>query len=173
MQCRRLRRAREVFAFLKLVPLEWWIYLACTTAITGVLAHDHYVSHRARDLAAQVREKDLQLEAAHTEAREQKESSDAYHRAINAQRLGRAEHPVRVVRICPAAGGMPAAASGTAAPRTDELPRAPGRDPEEGGSAGGPDVGPDLYGLADDADEHAIGCNAVIDWINAHAPPPD
>lgn len=85
----------------------------------------------------------------------------------------RADTPVRTVRMCrgaEAAARVSAAASSGAAgghhaAGSEELPEAPGRDPRDRWSDDGPDVGPELYALADEADRCASQRDALQEWI--------
>jgi hypothetical protein len=154
---------------LSLIPIRFYVYGAIAAAFGFVLWREHHAAHRVRDLVAQVRTQDQQLKAARTEAREQKEASNAYHNLLDANRRGRGDTPARVVRVCPA-GGVPAAAGRAPAPAAEGFPPAPGRDTQEGGSAAGVDVGPELYGLTDEADDAIAQCSTLIDWVTAHAP---
>jgi hypothetical protein len=70
--------------------------------------------------------------------------------------------PARVVRVCPGAGDVPVSG---AAGRGHGAPAGPGIIPVPAG----PDIGPDLYALAREADEVTARCRALQQWNRALA----
>lgn len=155
--------------FLGLIPLRWWIYIAATAAIAGVLWHDHHVTGRLRAEKAA----NAQLEASYNAlqasyAHERKiatEASNDYERRLKDIQSRRADTPTRSVRLCreaPRVPGTSGGALGTAAGTAGEQPAEAGHDLEVSR-----DVGPDLYALADEADERAAQCNALIKWVRS------
>lgn len=101
------------------------------------------------------------------------EVSDRYQKRNAELDAARALIPARTVRLCngaaaaarvstPASSG---AAGGHHAAGSEELPQAPGRDPRDRWSDDGPDVGPELYALADQADRCASQRDALQEWI--------
>lgn len=100
------------------------------------------------------------------------EVSDAYQKHNAQLEADRADTPVRTVRMChPAApGGLPAATAGAAAgghhaAGSEGLSQAPGQDPRDRWSDDGPDIGPELYALTDEADRCASQRDSLQDWI--------
>jgi hypothetical protein len=84
--------------------------------------------------------------------------------AIEQKRDERGDTPIRPVRLCKPAAVVPATGDAAVADHAQggtELQEEARRDPEVGR-----DIGPELYGEADRADEVAIQLNACIDWIN-------
>lgn len=70
--------------------------------------------------------------------------------------------PARVVRVCPGAGNVPVSG---AAGRGHGAAAGSGVVP----GAAGPDIGPDLYALAREADEVTARCRALQQWNRALA----
>jgi len=52
-----------MLAFLKLIPLRWWIYLAAAAALGGLLWHDHHQTQRANRLATELAASDAKVSA--------------------------------------------------------------------------------------------------------------
>jgi hypothetical protein len=150
---------------LALIPIRFYVYAAIAAAFGFVLWREHIAVRHNHELAGKLTAKAAQLDAALATAADQKEFSDVYYKRLQANRAGRADTPVRIVRIAaPARVSGPVA--GTAESGREGLPDPPRRDPEEGG---GTDVGPELYSLADDADDCAVQRDTLIEWIATHA----
>lgn len=115
--------------------------------------------------AAEARSEQIAKDAATTLAtvtaqlRASYEASEGYQNELSTLRAARTpSRPVRVCRDVPAApsnrptpGGPDAATPGAGA-----LPQEPGQD-----------IGPDLYGQADEADELAARLRALQEWVRA------
>jgi len=144
----------------KKVPLRWWLYLAGAALLAYLIWHDHHQTQRANRLARENVELEERASTAEANAAKAREASDAYQKRLAANRGARGATPVRSVRLCLGPERVPATAGGHDAAGSDGLPEAPGRDLEAG-----PDIGPDLYALADEADECAIQRDALIDWV--------
>lgn len=124
--------------------------------------------------AARVSQLEERAAIAIENARKANEVSDRYQKERARLEAERAAIPVRTVRLCHDRGAaVPAAAAGSAsgtagghhAAGGEELPQAPGRDPRDRWSDDGPDVGPELYQLADEADQCAVQRDALQEWI--------
>lgn len=91
--------------------------------------------------------------------------ADKYRVELAELKRVRAALPARVVRLCiESAAGVPAGSGGAAAPGGDDgstagaglLPQTP---------RAGPDIGPDLYALIDQADEFVPAFRALQDYV--------
>ena len=99
------------------------------------------------------------LETVTAQLRASYEASEGYQNELSSLRAARTpSRPVRVCRDVPAASPNRTAASGpdAAAPASGALPQEPG-----------PDIGPDLYRDADDADEVSARLRALQEWVRA------
>lgn len=139
-------------------------------AIAGLLWHDKHQTDRANRLARENATLAESIEAerkarAH-ELKIAKEASDGYAQRLNELQAARADTPVRSVRLCRNASPAVPAATGTAigadAGTAGEQPAAAGSDVEIG-----PDIGAALYAQADDNDQRAAQCNALIRWVRS------
>ena len=144
------------------------LYLYAAGAVAVLLAlwgthHDGYTAGvhateaRMAALVVKANDRTAQVEKAAREATE--EASNAYQDELRRLRDARAAIPVRTVRLCPPAGRgevprVPGPATGADAAGAEGLP-----------GAAGPDIGPALYGLADDGDGCAAQRDALIGWI--------
>lgn len=120
----------------------------------------------ARELTDEKKGRARDLEQYTRNQEKTQEHGRDYDNKIDQQHADRADTPARVVRLCGEPKLPTTARNATIADHAKggaELPQAPRRDPEEG-----PDIGPELYGEADRADDIAIELNACIDWVNAN-----
>lgn len=121
------------------------------------------VQHRV-ELAA----KDHEIAQLEENAAKARKASDDYQTQLDALRSAALDTPVRTVRLCHAAASTGAVSPPASAGRHPEtgsegLPQAPGHDIEAG-----PDVGPALYQLADEADQCAAQRDALIRWVRGN-----
>jgi hypothetical protein len=143
--------------------------LALLALIGGLITVQHLTVKKLRVATARAN----QAEANYTALRqaqkhERKIANDAL--KDRDQRLAdletaRSATPTRVVRLChtnPAVPATTGTASGTDAGIAAEQPSTAGPDIEAG-----PDIGPNLYALADEADQRAAQCNALIGWVRS------
>jgi hypothetical protein len=105
-----------------------------------------------------------ELETERHNAQLARDSSNAYQQALEDLRGARAATPARTVRLCHTTNELPGSVSGSAAAGEEAVPQAPGPGVEIGR-----DIGPELYALADEADECAVQRDALIDWITRTA----
>jgi hypothetical protein len=116
----------------------------------------------ARDYIVQYRK------AAKAEHLRVNKASKGYQDELKALRITALAQPARVVRLCRPAGGS-AGSAGTAsqsgpdgaATGAGELSEATGSGVEQG-----PDIGPELYAIADDADRIVAQCRALQEYVN-------
>ena len=135
-------------------PYLVYIRLAVFAILAGFLAFFAYKVHSWRSDA-------LQLGAVRQEMESLKAAQEASHKASmelqdELQDLRTSRKPAPVVRMCKPAKQVPSAGAG----RDGSTPGA-GELPQEAG----PDIGTDLYALADDADELAArlrACQALL-----------
>jgi hypothetical protein len=135
----------------------------------GLFWHDRHITKKLDAKERELAGVNATLEAERKDRAHERDISEAashdYESRLAALDAARAAVPARPVRLCrePTADRLPtttAAAGGTDARAATEQPGAPGEDPRAG-----PDIGPALYSLADEADERAAQCNALIGWI--------
>lgn len=94
-------------------------------------------------------------------------ASKGYQDELTALRITALAQPARVVRLCrPAGPARPAdrpadAGPDGAAAATGVVPKATGSGVEQG-----PDIGPDLYALADEADRIVAQCRALQEYVD-------
>jgi hypothetical protein len=147
------------------------IAAAIALALLGALFwHDHHVTQMLNATRHELAGVNATLEAERTARAHEHAISEAashdYESRLAALDTARADTPVRTVRLCRSpAASLPSAttaASGTDAGAAAEQPAAFGSDPQPG-----PDIGAALYSLADQADERAAQCNALIGWIRS------
>jgi hypothetical protein len=144
---------------LALIPLRAWLIAGALAVLGAILWHDHHISRLYKAEHAKTTELTAKVAAKERELAMQKEASNAYQQSLEDLRAARAATPVRAVRLCRPATVVPGAAGGSAAPGKEAVSPADGSDLEAG-----PDIGPELYGLADEADECAVQRDALIDW---------
>ncbi len=122
-------------------------------------------AYEARALSAEASIVTLRTAYEH-ERKIAKEVSDEYETRLNRLESEKVDTPTRSVRLCRSPTGyVPApapAASGAGPTSTGELPKEAGQDPGIS-----PDIGPDLYSLADKADLAGAQCNSLIQWVKA------
>jgi hypothetical protein len=143
---------------------------AAVLAVSVLFWHDRHVSKKLDETrvelsqahanyaalqAAQAHERKIATEASNDYERRRKDLSD-----------DRADTPVRSVRLCRSPTGyVPAptpAAAGAGPGSTSRQQEEAGLDLEVSR-----DIGPELYALADRADEAAARCNSLIQWVKA------
>lgn len=150
---------------------NWRLIAVVGLAITiiGLATGLRYQTNRANALAGKANALTAQLEA-EQKAREherqlQQDATNDYEAKLARLSRDRALTPVRSVRLCkpdPAVPGPAPAPNGTAAGTAGEQPAEAGRN-----LVAGADIGPNLYALADEADERAAQCNALIKWVRS------
>ncbi len=94
-------------------------------------------------------------------------ASKGYQDELTALRITALAQPARVVRLCrPAGPSRPADRPADAG--SDGAAAAAGVVPETAGSGveQGPDIGPDLYALADEADRIVAQCRALQEYVD-------
>jgi hypothetical protein len=129
----------------------------------------HHVKSERDEYKAEAAQTKADLTALRTAyAHERKiatEASNDYESRLQALSAAAVATPVRSVRLCRSPTGyVPApgpTSSGTGSADPSGQPGEAGRDSEAG-----PDVGVELYALADAADKAAAQCNALIHWVN-------
>lgn len=163
-------------------PIPWKLVgIAAILALIGYLLwREHYLSHKltaARVELSQANANYAALQAA--QAHERKISEDASHdfeRRLTEIAKDRAAIPVRSVRMCNSnrrdVSATTITASGTHAGSAEPVPPTTGSDPSDGRvydrfSDDGPDVGPFLYQLADEADRAVAQCAALQGWVKS------
>jgi hypothetical protein len=144
---------------LALIPLRVWLIIAAAAALGFLLWHDHHGWTLARARKAENAVLSGKLEQAETNARLTREASNDYQQQLEDLRTARTDTPTRAVRLCRSPDHVPATAGGPRAEGDEGLPEAPRRDPEVSR-----DIGPELYSLADDADQCAAQRDALIAW---------
>jgi hypothetical protein len=146
-----------------------WMLRWLPTALLGVLLTAgvvfgvHYLKEQGRDeIRPQVKELQEQL-AAETSNRQRSETAaNAY--LAELEYLRRRPVPAGPVRLC----RNPVPRPGNPAPVPDGPAAAAGGDvgPAGGDLEAGPDIGPDLRGLARDCDAEIAKLRALQGWIN-------
>jgi hypothetical protein len=147
-----------------------YIYAGAAVAFVALAGyakwtHDRLAFHKGR---GEVLEATLTHErkARDHERKLIEDASRDYENRLKALADARVDLPVRSVRLCVSpTGWVPApshAAIGTPAGVAREQPAEVGRDIEVSR-----DLGPELYALADQADERAAQCNALINFVRS------
>jgi hypothetical protein len=152
--------------------MQWKLILAgvVLAALGGLLWHDHHQTARANRLAKELSQAEANYEALQkAQAHERKIASEAstdYENRLQALQDARSATPTRSVRLCKQSNTgvstTPDAASGTAAGTAAEQPAEAGSDLEVSR-----DIGPELYAQADENDQRAAQCNALIRWVRS------
>ncbi len=150
-----------------------YVYLAIALAVAGALGYVAYLKHRAdkvpgleRTLATE-RAATAALVAAHEHERKiSKDATNDYEARLAALSAAATATPTRSVRLCRSpTGWVPASASTPSGTGPSDTA---GHAPEAGrGGEAGPDIGVELYALADEADRHAAQCNSLIKWVGS------
>lgn len=141
------------------------LYLIIGAVFLAILGVVNWQKVRA-EKRARVAETALELAHAEIEAerentRKANEASERYAISLEQLKAARAAIPTRVVRLCNTPSVSQAGATpGTDATGAEGLPQAPGPD-----NSAGPDVGGELYDLADEADQCAVQLEALQDWV--------
>jgi len=155
-----------MFAFLKFVPLRWWLFLGAAAAFAFVLWHDHHLAQRLKAEKAARAATELErdqaratIETMKVDAALNRETTHALaERLADLQRDAR-EQPIRGLRCITAAATVPAesrAPSGTDGAGT-------GREPE----AATFDPGPGLTEYGTDCAALAVKFEALQAWERA------
>jgi hypothetical protein len=110
-----------------------------------------------------IAQRDGEIEQLRDDMERQRKASNDYQTELERLKAARIDTPTRVVRLCRGTASdvpaTPTATGGPSATGAEELPQAPGRD-----SGTGPDIGTELYALADEADNLAAQCDGLINW---------
>lgn len=133
--------------------LRLYAYLAVALAIVSGLVYIRHLQHRA----ALVAPLEATIKAERNNLRKANESSERYAISLENLKAARSATPVRTVRLC-APTSVPKAGTATGIDEAvqEGVPQVPG-----------PDLGPDLYQLADEADELRVRLEALQDWVKA------
>jgi len=154
----------------KLDMILWGLAAACALGLLLVVKswHDRavYDLPKAQAQVEQLRADYSTLStAAAANATKTERHGNEFETAERALEAERAATPVRNVRLC-VSPDLPATPPARNAPRADhaarpeELPEAPRRDAQAG-----PDIGPELYDIVDDADHCALTLERAQEWI--------
>ncbi len=150
-----------------MIPLRLYIYAGLAIAAAGAL---WYVRHTANERdeykakAAQLQADYGALRAAYDdERRRAKDATDEHERLLTKLAKDKSATPTRSVRLCSSPTGW-VPAPGPAAEGVN-----PPGDAGHAGEAGrnleaGPDIGHELYALADRVDEQLAQCASLIKW---------
>jgi len=153
-----------MLTWLPLLRKFWWLVpvtLLAVTAATFRIQRDHAREAVERLQAAQAAQEATYRAQVAAWRQATITAEEGY--AAELERLRRAAGPVPVVRVCrdpaevPAGGTAAPGAGGPGAPG-GVVPGVPNRDPIYG-----PDVGPGLYWLADDADRRAAQLRHLLE----------
>lgn len=171
----------------------WGVLAACIVGLGIVVNHWRLDSGRLKverterkveqeAFAARVSDLEERVAIEIENTRKANEVSNHYQARNTELEAARADTPARTVRLChgAASAAVPATASGATAgghhaARSEGLPDSPGQHPRNGrGGVGdydpwsedGPDIGPVLYALADEADRCASQRDALMEWIS-------
>lgn len=142
------------------------IYVAAAALIGYLVWREHSLTklvgdERAARVVAEkaIEAKDRELEQIRRDMEKQRNASNDYQTELESLKAARAFTPVRTVRLCVGPAIVSAPAGGSDAPDAEGLQEAPGQDPRAG-----PDIGAELYALADEADNLAAQCEGLIRW---------
>lgn len=151
--------------------MRLYAYIAAALLAVAMLGYVAYLKHRAdkvpdleKTIAYEQASK-LALQQAYDHERKiSKKATDEHANTLAELEKARSATPTRSVRLCSSPTGWVPAPSATASGvgAADPAGRADGarRDLEAG-----PDIGPELYALADKWDRRAAQCNAAFKWI--------
>jgi hypothetical protein len=164
-----------------MIPVRFYIYAGIVLVAIGGIWYTRAVVARA-NLYAEMLDKAeanyaaLQAAQAH-ERKIAKESLDDREARLKRLEDAKADTPVRSVRLCrntPSVSSTATTPGGTSSTNPGGLQEAAGFHPGYGSGLqtgevdrwgdAGPDIGPLLYALADEANRAAAQCNALIKW---------
>ena len=132
--------------------------------MAGVVFGVHYLKEQGRDeIRPQVKELQEQLAAEKASRARAEAAANSYRAELDY--LASRPVPATSVRLCRTVPTMP---TGVPAPRFDGSTSRAGSDdrPVGGDLEAGPDIGPDLYGLAKTCDAEIAKLRALQGWIN-------
>lgn len=145
------------------------IGLLAAAIAAGAWRYHHVKTGRdeARAEAAQAKANYAALQGAVAHERKiSKDATDDYERRLKGLEDAKPDTPTRSVRLCRSPPGWVPASAATASGTGSADPA--GREDGVGqGDQAGPDIGAELYALADTWDRRAAACNALIQWVNS------
>ena len=132
--------------------------------MAGVVFGVHYLKEQGRDeIRPQVKELQEQLAAEKASRARAEAAANSYRAELDY--LASRPVPATSVRLCRT---VPTMLTGVPAPRFDGATSRAGSDDRPAGEnlEAGPDIGPDLYGLAKTCDAEIAKLRALQGWIN-------
>lgn len=159
-----------------MIPLRLYLYAGIALAFAALFIHDRWTAKRYEHQKAVSATLTATINAERDNLKKANEASERYAISLENLKAARELTPVRSVRLC---RNAPVREAGTA-PGTDAQGDA--RHPQEAGfhpgygsgihtgqvdrwGDAGPDIGPALYGLADEKDQQLAMCAELQDWV--------
>ncbi len=145
------------------------IGLLAAAIAAGAWRYHHVKTGRdeARAEAAQAKANYAALQGAVAHERKiSKDATDDYEARLAALSAAATATPTRSVRLCSSPTGWVPATAATAS-RTGSADPAGREDGTGQGDQAGPDIGNELYALADTWDRRAAQCNSLIRWVES------
>jgi hypothetical protein len=144
-----------------MIPLRLYIYAGLALAFAGLAVALKVQTGRLDRVKDENRQLTATVKAERENVRKANEASEKYAISLENLKAARAATPTRSVRLCvnssvPEAGASPRADAAD----SKGLSEAPGRNIEAG-----PEIGPDVYNLADEADLCPAKLEALQQWI--------
>jgi len=149
------------------IPIRFYIYAGIAALLGYLLWREHYLSHKLTATRAELSTATATLKAERLNTEKANAAAEKYALSLENLKAARSATPVRTVRLCNGPASVPRSAT---AARTDESGSAefsppPGSDTKDRWSDDGPDVGPYLYALADEADTCHATLEALQGWV--------
>jgi hypothetical protein len=163
------------------IPIRFYIYAGIALLIGYLVWREHSLTRKLATVRVELSQANANYAALQAaQAHERKiatEASHDYERRLQALNDAKADTPVRSVRLCrntPSVSSTATTPGGTSSTNPGGLQEAAGFHPGYGSGLqtgevdrwgdAGPDIGPLLYALADEANRAAAQCNALIKW---------
>ncbi len=147
-----------MFAFLKLIPIRFYIYAAIAAAFAFVLLREKWAVDKAKRLSAENTQLVATLSAERENTRKANEASQKYQADLAQLRTDRSNNPLPAV-VCKRARVSPAPTTpGSDAARPADNP------PED---AGDRDIGPQLDDFATACEANLIQLTRLQEWVRS------
>lgn len=139
--------------------------LGLVIIVAGAMGALHNAKEAGRaELKPEIERLEVALAAAKADRARAEAAADSYRSEVDAVRSRPV--PRAPVRLCVNSEPMPTAVSATTSANDTTTPTWGRNSPPANNLAAGPDIGPDLYGLARDCDAEIAKLRALQGWIN-------
>jgi hypothetical protein len=131
-----------------------YLYAGIAAVFLGLSLTSYIQTKRLHSAKVELATATATIKAERDNLRKANESSERYAISLENLKAARSATPVRTVRLCAPSVPKAGTATGTDAASQEGVSQVPG-----------PDLGPDLYQLADEADELRVRLEALQNWV--------